>query len=389
VRILFVIDTLGVGGAEHSTATLLPHLRANGHDVSVATLYEAGFGDEERIRGDGFDVRPLGGRSYASRVAELRRRILRSRPDIVHTALFHSDLVGRIAAWRTGAVVVSSLVTTRYDERRLATLLRQQRWKARAVQLTDAATIRLCVDHLHAVSPGVATANANALHIAPARISVVERGRDPAVLGEWSASRRAETRARLDVPDTADVILAVGRHEPAKNHVDLVRATELLVDDFPSLVVLVAGRSGNATASLHECLAAHPRAEAVTRLLGHRFDVPDLLCAADALAISSIYEGTAGAAIEAMALRCPVVCTAVPGIAGILADGRNALLVQPGDPVALAAGLRRVLEDHALADRLRSGGREEFESRFTVEVAAARMERFYAELLQVRRTVGA
>ena len=340
MRVLFVIDSLGASGAEHSTSTLLPLLCAHGHEVHVATLYDAGFGDEERIRADGFDVQPLRAGTYVGRVRELRRRIAELRPDIVHTALFDSDLVGRVAAWRTGAVVVSSLVNTPYDTRRLDTLGRQ-RWKVRAVQAADLVTARLFVDHLHAVSPGVATANERALRLPSHKVSVVERGRDPQVLGTWSRARRDGVHARLDVSLDATVVLAIGRQEHQKNHVDLVRAADRLLADVPSLVVLVAGRSGNATPALHACLDAHPGAAAVTRLLGHRLDVPDLLCAADVLAVPSIYEGTAGAAIEAMALRCPVVCAAVPGVAGILEDGRNAVLVEPGDSEALADGLRR------------------------------------------------
>ena len=119
-------------------------------------------------------------------------------------------------------------------------------------------------------------------------------------------------------------------------------------------------------------------------MLGHRHDVPDLLCAADVLAIPSLYEGTAGAAIEAMALRCPVVCTDVEGVRGILRDGVNALLVPAGEPALLADGLVRALHDDALADALRCRALADFEDRFTIEAAAARMEALYAELTRGR-----
>jgi glycosyltransferase involved in cell wall biosynthesis len=386
VRILFVIDSLGAGGTERSTAALLPALRDLGHHVSVATLYEAGVGDEESVRALGFVVRPLAGRSYVARVRELRRRIVEFRPDIVHTALFDSDLVGRVAAWRTGAIVVSSWVNTPYDELRRRTLGRL-RWKVTLAQALDAVTTHLCTVHVHAVSRGVAEANERALRINPDRVTVVERGRDPAVLGEWSVARRAAVRARLEIPAAATVVLAVGRQEQQKNHVDLVRAIDRLVDEMPSLLLLIAGRAGNATAALHECLDRHPRAAAVTTLLGHRLDVPDLLTAADVLAIPSIYEGTAGAAIEAMALRCPVVCTAVPGVAGILEHGRNALLVHPADPDALAAGLRQAVLDRDLADSLRDAGQRDFDARFTVGMAAQLMEQLYTAVLDEGRTV--
>ena len=96
----------------------------------------------------------------------------------------------------------------------------------------------------------------------------------------------------------------------------------------------------------------------------------------------------AGAAIEAMATGCPVVCPAMPGIRGILRDEDTALLVPVGVPAALADAVQRVLVDPELAQRLRTNGPQEFEKRFTVEASAANMEKFYADMVNARRASG-
>ena len=375
-----MIDSLGASGAEHSTAQLLPKLREAGHEVAVATLYDAGYGDEERIRADGFVVGPLGSTHYVGRVRELRSRVREWHPDVVHTALFSSDLVGRIAAWRTGPVVVSSLVNTPYDEARLSDPA-VKRWKVRILQMLDAASARLTVDRFHAVSRGAAEANARALRLDLSRISVVERGRSRETLGFASPERRERVRNSLHLSSDAKVVLAVGRQEHQKRHVDLIAAADDLVEAVPSLRLLIAGREGNASKDVRDALAAHPRAAMVTTLLGHRHDVPDLLCAADVLAIPSAFEGTAGAALEAMALDCPVVCTAVEGVRGILEDRRNALLVPPASPRDFSSALGRVLSDSDLCSTLRRDGRIDFEERFTIEASATRMIGFYEALL--------
>lgn len=387
MKILFVIDSLGASGAEHSTAMLLPQLRDHGHQVAAATLYDAGFGDEDRIRADGFDVRPLVAKDFIGRVRELRRRIKHDKPDIVHTALFSSDIVGRVAAWRAGAIVVSSLVSTPYAPERL-TDPAVRRWKLRLVQLLDAVTARLMTHRLHAVSEGVADVNSKALRYPRERISVVERGRSRDTFQVSSTDRRERARAALGLAADANVVLSVGRQEHLKAHVDLVRAVDVLVPRVPNLVVLLAGREGNASGDLRAALREYPRAAGVIRLLGHRHDIPDLLCAADVLAISSTYEGTAGAAIEAMAVGCPVVCTAMPGIRGILRDEDTALLVPVGVPAALADAVQRILVDPELAQRLRFNGPQEFEKRFTVEASAANMESFYTRMMNARRASG-
>ncbi len=268
MKLLFVIDSLGAGGAEHSTAALLPILRERGHEVAVATMYDSGFGDEERIRSDGFDVRPFRSQRYVSRVRELRRRVRAAAPDVLHCALFSSDMVGRVAGWRTGTVVVSSFVNTPYEAARVQ-LGDVPVWKLRAVQAADAATARL-VDHFHAVSRGVADANIRALHVPRERVTVVERGRSRQVLGTWSATRRERVRERLGVAEASRIVLAVGRQEHQKRQVDLIAAADAMLDRVPQLRVLIAGRPGNATPALQRALADHPRAAAITTLLGHR-----------------------------------------------------------------------------------------------------------------------
>ena len=386
VKILYVIDSLGASGAEHSTATMMPLLRVRGHEIAAATLYDAGFGDEDRIRSDDFDVRPLQSRRFVGRVRELRRRIKAERPDIVHTALFSSDMVGRCAGWCTDAKVVSSLVNTTYDVAR-ATDPNVRRWKLRIVQLLDSVTGRLMVDRFHAVSEGVAEVNTRDLRVPRSRITVVQRGRSRVRLGEWSQGRRAAVRASLGCGPSTSVVLAVGRQEHQKAHVDLVSAIPHLLSNVADLNVFIAGRDGNASGVLAAALAANPSAASVVELLGHRHDVPDLLCAADVLAIPSLYEGTAGVALEAMALRCPVVCTDLPGVRGVWRDGDNALLVPVSDPVALADALARVLTDADLAGKLRGAGAADFEARFTIEVAAVAMEAFYLDVIARGRKV--
>ncbi len=387
VKILFVIDSMGASGAEHSTAALLPKLRSDGHDVAVATLYDAGFGDEERLRSEAFAIVPITSRRFLGRVRELRRRIKSYRPDVVHTALFDADLVGRVAAWRAGPVVVSSLVNTPYESVRLEDP-GVRRWRLKIAQELDAFTIRFMVDRLHAVSAGVATVNARALRVDPARITVVHRGRSRDDLGRASPERRSRVRAALGIAEHVPMVLAVGRQDFQKGQVHLVEAAQLLHSDFPELSVLIAGRDGTASAAIRACLASHPTAATCTRLLGHRHDIPDLLVAADVLAIPSVIEGTSGVAIEAMALGCPVVSSDLPGLAGVLENGVNALLVPPDSPEALAGGLRRVLSDHKLADLLSTNGSRDFAARFTIERSAADMSTFYAEVVRGKaRTV--
>ena len=382
---LFVLNSLGAGGTEHSTAVLLPHLRDLGIECRLVILSRdpegphGPEGDEAAVRDQGFDVVVLQSTRYLDRVRELRRIIDDYRPEVVHTALFEADQIGRLATFRRPPRLVSSLVSTPYEPSRYADP-DIRRWKLRAVELIDTLTGRLFVDRFHAVSDGVAQANARALRIPSAKISVVERGRSAADLGARSVERSQRVRASLAIDADAPVVLSVGRHEYAKAHDDLVRAIARVVPDAPGLVVLIAGRQGrttNALRSLISDLELHDR----VRLLGHRADVSDLMVAADLLVVSSRFEGTAGVALEAMALELPIVCTRLAGLQGILDDGENSILVDVGQPDAMARAIINMLRDPELAKNLSHRGREDFEARFTLDSSARRMHDLYTSCL--------
>jgi glycosyltransferase involved in cell wall biosynthesis len=112
-------------------------------------------------------------------------------------------------------------------------------------------------------------------------------------------------------------------------------------------------------------------------MLGHRDDIPDILAAADLFVFPSLYEGLGGAVIEAMALGLPIVASDIDAVSEVVEAGRNALLVKPAAPAALAAAMTRVLDDAALRMEFGARSRQIFEKRFTVERSTARMVAFY------------
>jgi glycosyltransferase involved in cell wall biosynthesis len=91
------------------------------------------------------------------------------------------------------------------------------------------------------------------------------------------------------------------------------------------------------------------------RFLGSvpRDSVLRLFCAADASVLPSAWENFPHTVVEALAVGCPVIASAVGGVPEVVRDGENGLLVAPGDASALAAAIERFFGDAELRERLR------------------------------------
>lgn len=376
MRVTYVLDSLAPGGTEHSTVLLASQLLRVGVDVEMVITKAANPSLADLASRLDVPVTLLARSGFVRQVIELRRRLKQTRPDVLHTALFAADQLGRIAAARTGIIVISSFVNTPYDRNRLSDP-RVKRRKLQLVRIIDMITGRLLVDAFHSVSDGVKKANARALHIDERRILVAERGRDVSALGEPSPERSERVRATLDIAPDAEVILNLGREEHQKGQVHLLRAMTKVRAERPKALLLLAGKQGNASRAIDEEFRNNPELHSWVRRLGHRSDIGDLLSAADALVISSLWEGTAGVALEALAMRTPIVSTRLEGLDGILVDDSNAVLVDVGEPDALASGLVRVLADQDLAARLTDAGHDEFARRFDLRLATDRMRDLY------------
>lgn len=85
-----------------------------------------------------------------------------------------------------------------------------------------------------------------------------------------------------------------------------------------------------------------------------RAEVLGLLRAADAAILSSAWENFPHGVVEALAVGTPVIATRTGGVAEVVTDGENGLLVEPGDAVAFAAAVRRYLGDDELRARLQA-----------------------------------
>jgi glycosyltransferase involved in cell wall biosynthesis len=377
MRVMHIIDSMHGGGAETSLLEMIPGLASRGVDTSIVTLFPDDGALERRLDALGVRRVRLKERGPLGASLELRGLISSERPDLVHTTLFFANLAGRIASRAVHIPVVTTLANGDYGPEHQANS-RYGPFGVRTAYVADLITVPLTT-RFHAVSMATAEVMSRRLRIHRDRIRVIYRGRDPARLGIPTQDRRRRMRTALSIAPKAPVILSVGRLDRQKGIDTTIGAFRELTKRIPNAVLLVAGRPGNGSAVVQ----AKAQGCSAIRFLGHRADVPELMCAADVLSFPSRWEGLGGTLVEAMALRLPIVASEIRPLVETIGDV-GWPLVRPDDEQALADGLVSILQCGADDTARRDAGQRRFRSSFTADAASDAMARLYRDVLQAR-----
>jgi sugar transferase (PEP-CTERM/EpsH1 system associated) len=197
----------------------------------------------------------------------------------------------------------------------------------------------------------------------------------------FSPDNRQAGRRAITVPDGWMALGCVGRLEPVKDHASLLQAFAAVQNDYKALLFLVGdGPSRSAIEQQVNALGLESR----VRLLGERKDVPLVLKGLDLFFLPSVGEGMSNSILEAMATGLPVVATRVGGNPELVQDDVTGILVEPSAPFALAAAMKRYLDDPELIARHGNAGRARVEAEFSLTRMLNAYESLYTRLLQER-----
>ena len=115
--------------------------------------------------------------------------------------------------------------------------------------------------------------------------------------------------------------------------------------------------------------------------LGYRRDIPDLLGLTDIVIMPSLRESFGLAALEAMAMKLPVIASRIGGLEEVVEHEKTGLLVAPGDAAALAEAILRLAENPEMGKKMGEAGRRRVERCFGLESTVRRIEELYFDLL--------
>ena len=390
MRILYVLNSLGMGGAEKLTLALGEQMEKRGHNVALLVLLPR-VTEEWPTH---LDRRYLNIRrsppGFFVGFERARRFADQFQPDLIHSHSFHANIFARLLKIFALRPVVISTIHNVYEGGWLRML---------AYRLTDGLSRQTV-----AVSDAAAERFVELKAIPAHKCRVLVNGVDTSEFAP-DAGRRAVVRTTMGASSSAPpdplipqspeftasgpasecefVWLATGRVAPAKDYPNLLRAFARVRASGLDARLWICGEPAGLHLSSLQSLAAELKLGDSIRWLGLRRDMPAMLDAADGLVSASAWEGMPLAVAEAMAMEKPVVATDVGGVRQLVGDA--GILVPAQSPGALAEAMLGVMQErneqrHALG----RAARQRIASMFSIKAAADRWEALYRQWTAIR-----
>ena len=369
------------GGAQVSVQNLVTRLDPARYDAEVISLSDGPA--VRRLRAADVTVHVVDDPDDADALAAVVELLSQRPPEIIHNHMYRAEVIGTRAALALAErglprpFVVSTIHSSR---------VRSPEDRAIVRRLTPS------MDRLIAVSRAIIAKLVSEGRTA-APVELIYNGVD---LKKYEYTDACCTLPEeYGFPEGTPLVGVVARLEPEKGHRTLLEAWPLVLKRVPNARLLIIGE-GSQRAALEDqaeqmnllgehcsddrCVGTRrARPDASVLFTGLRDDVPAVTAALDVAVLPSYREAQGLALLEAMALRRPVVATAVGGVPEMVEHEQTGLLVPPRDPVALGSAIARVLTDHPLADMLARAGHDFVHAHFSLDEMVRAVSSVYDE----------
>ena len=372
IKILHVISSLDVGGAEMVLYRLVKNMNAARFENQVVSLIHPGKVGE-KIQALGlrvFSLEMRSGHPDLGGLVKLAGLLRRESPDLLQTWLYHADLLGLLAARTAGVPVLWNIRSSNMDMshyRRLSGMvlkvcIRLSGWPAAVVVNSSAGQ----AFHEH-------------LGYHPRRWVYIPNGIDTDQFRP-DLSARTALRNELGLASDALLIGLIARFDPMKDHENFMLASGLLAAKEPDVHFVLAGNEVDSLNPFFGNYLERNELRGRLHLLGQREDMPNLMAALDIVSLSSYGEGFPNTIAEAMSCGTPCVVTDT-GDSAYLVE-KTGIVVAPKDPQALAEGWQQMIAlGTAGRKALGAAARRRIQQNFQQDEITRQYERLYESLM--------
>ncbi len=367
IPILEFTTGLTLGGTEKMLLSLVTRLSKEKYQVIVACLvYDMEIG--KAMREQGIEVICLNARNKLDlRVIWRLYRLLKERKiQLIHSYLFHSSFVARIAG-------KMARVPIRISGQRDIDL-----WMKGYHRLWERVSLRW-VDKIITLSEAGKRFLLEAIHVSQEKIVVVYNGIEP--FPNSHTVDIAAQKKELGIPEGKIVIGSIGRLHEKKGYNYFIEAINILKPKWGNIIYCPLIGKGAEKEKLEKQIHQLGLGEIVS-LKGPRLDVFECDATFDIFVAPSLYEGFGIVLLEAMSMKKPIVASRVDGIMEVVKDGHTGILVPPADPKSLAKAIEYLLENKTIAYQMGIQGRQRLEEYFTVDKMVKGVEAVYDKLIK-------
>lgn len=368
VKVMQITHDLKIGGLQRVVVDLALNLDKRRYSVSVCALKGGGPFEEELLRHgiSVFKLPVIPNQADYFGFWKLSRILNRERPDLIHTHNTHPLIDGVAAAILAGVPARIHTDHARQFPDKKRYMIAERILSARINQMV-------------AVSEAAKESLYSHEGIRPDRIKVVLNGID----GEkyYGKVSCAEKRKEMKIEAGDGPVLGfVGRLSPEKGLIYLIEAMERLAEEFPKVLLLIAGDG-----ELIEELSIEVRRRSLARnvrFLGPRLDVNEVMSVFDIFVLPSLREGLPLVLLEAMAASLPIVATDVGGNRTAVVEGVNGLIVPSKEIDLLHHALRRLILSEDLRREFSQNSLRLFRGQFSIEKMIKEYEAIYEDCLK-------
>lgn len=360
IKIVYIITSLGFGGAERPLLDLVKFIDRDRLDISVATAVGGGPLEQE-FRNLGIEVKVFKKKTKLGLevISSLRKYLEEKKPDIVHTHLFAGDFWGKVAAKKAKVpIIVSTEQNLNLDEGWIKGLM-----KTRTYRFTN---------RVIAISKAIKDYTVKTYKVNPEKIEVIFSGID--------LTKFKTQISKIKISVEKPIIGIIGRLERQKGHEYLIRAIVDVLKQYQKAQLWVIGKG-----SLRPQLEEQTRQLEIdknVKFLGTRRNIPEVLANLDIFVMPSLWEGLGVAAIEAQACGVPVIASNVDGLKEVVGDKKTGLLVESRNSKALAEAIVWALKHPREVEQMVANARRSVEEKFDIKKMVSKYETLYQKLYE-------
>ena len=373
IRVLHLIKTLGLGGAETNLLNLVGAFDSSKVETHVG--YSWGGEIEPGFRASGAKLFKYSAGSHKIKslhtpfiILRIWAYLLKNRINIIHTHNFNAHVWGALAAKLAGCRLVEHVHDFRYEE---PSYLESR--GIRSSQFKMAGCFAKFSDRIVVLTKNNREFLMRQYGIKPERIALMANG----IPLEAARKTASGLRDRFLVPAGKKIVLAAARLSPEKNMGLILDIAKL--EGLSEAFFLIAG-DGPLKAELEQRVKTEGL-EGSVRLIGFYRNVLELLGISDIFIQPTLLELHSITMMEAMSVSVPALVSKGVGCNDdFIADGVNGFLLDPNDPKKWAETVRSLLMDSGLSRRVGLAGRRLVEEQCDIQKAAKKLESLYAGL---------